>query len=321
MSLRVGILGAARVATYALIDAARDVDGVEVAAVAARNPERARAYAGTHGIARALPDYRTLVEDDGLDAVYVALPPALHARWSIAAVEAGKPVLCEKPFALALADVDAMLDAEARTGRLIMEAQHSWYHPINVRAREVMASGAIGMPLSAAAHFSAPVEQVPGELRWDGAMGGGALWDLGVYPACWLAMLAGPLDVAGASHALVEGGADAWTRAELALAGGGRANLFASMVDPLEAWVEVTGERGTLRVDNPLSARLPQALTLTIDGGQTVEHFTRRASYAFQLEAFRDAVASGQAPPTRGSWSRQGIALLAAIRDAAQQER
>lgn len=321
MSLRVGILGAARVATYALIDAAREVDGVEVAAVAARDQARARAYADTHGIARVLPDYHALVEDDALDAIYVALPPALHARWSVAAVEAGKDVLCEKPFALSLADVDAMLAAEARTGRLIMEAQHSWYHPINVRARDLIAEGAIGAPVSAAARFSAPVERAAGELRWDGALGGGALWDLGVYPACWLAMLAGPLGVEAATQELVEGGADAWTRARLRLAGGGSASLFASMVDPLEAWVEVTGEHGSLRIDNPLSARFPQALTLTVDGQPTVEHFTRRASYAFQLEAFRDAVAARAAPPTSGAWSREGIALLSAIRDAAQQER
>ncbi len=105
MTLRIGILGAARVATYAMIAAARDVDGVEVTAVAARDPERAEAYASEHKIPKTYQDYQAIIEASDIDAVYNALPPNLHAQWSIAAVDAGKPVLCEKPFALTVADV------------------------------------------------------------------------------------------------------------------------------------------------------------------------------------------------------------------------
>ena len=112
MTLRIGILGAARVATYAMIAAAKDVEGVTVAGVAARDPERARTYASTHNIPTVYEDYAALIASPDIDAVYNALPPNLHARWSIAALETGKQVLCEKPFALSVGDVEDMLAAE-----------------------------------------------------------------------------------------------------------------------------------------------------------------------------------------------------------------
>ncbi|NJM49789.1 MAG: Gfo/Idh/MocA family oxidoreductase [Sphingomonadales bacterium] len=127
--LRIGILGAARVAVYAMIEAAHGVDGVEVAAVASRDLAKAQTYAQNHGIGRAIGGYQALIDDPDIDAVYVALPPDAHAHWSIAAAEAGKPVLCEKPFTLDPAQVQEIIAAEARTGMLIMEAQHSHYHP------------------------------------------------------------------------------------------------------------------------------------------------------------------------------------------------
>jgi predicted dehydrogenase len=314
MTLRIGILGAARVATYAMISAASDVDGVEVIAVAARDPQRARAYADEHGIAKTYPDYQALIEADDVDAVYNALPPNLHAIWSIAAVEAGKPVLCEKPFALDVSDAEAMLAAEARTGYLIIEAQHTYHHPRHARVREIVRSGLLGKIRHISAQFDVPIPQTLGEIRWDGPVGGGALWDLGVYPAYWLrASMAEEPNLISATHAFNDKGADIWTDAAFSFASGATGSISCSMERSFAAWLKIEGEEGTLYADNPLSPK-NQTLTLDIGDEVTEEHFTSRPTYSFQLEAFRDAVVNGASIQTRGVDSLATIEMLQDIR-------
>ncbi len=317
MTLRIGILGASRVAVYAMIAAAKDVEGVEVVAVAARDPARAWAYADHHNIATAYADYRQLIDAGDVDAIYNGLPPNLHAEWSIAAVEAGKPVLCEKPFALTTDDVEAMLSAEERTGQLIMEAQHTFYHPRHARIREIVQSGLLGKISSITSRFDVPIAETPDEIRWDGAVGGGALWDLGVYPMFWLrATMGQEPELVSAAHALNAAGADIWSDAAFRFPCGGRGAIQCSMQRDFAAWLRVEGDRGSLFVSNPLSPSV-QTLTLTVDGETSEETFTSRPTYAFQLEAFRDAVLNGAPVATRGNDSLKTIRLLSDIRNMA----
>ena len=321
MTLRIGILGAARVATYAMIAAARDVDGVEVVAVAARDPARAKAYAEEHGIWKTYADYQSLIEAEDVDAVYNALPPNLHAKWSIAAVYAGKPVLCEKPFALGVTDVEAMLAAEMRTGKLIMEAQHTYYHPRHARIREIVQSGLLGEVRHISAQFDVLVPQTPDEIRWDGAVGGGALWDLGVYPIFWLrATMGEEPQLVSAAHCLNDNGADIWTDAAFTFASGATGSISCSMERAFAAWLKVGGDGATLFVNNPLSPPKEQSLTLDIGGKVTEERFTVRSTYSFQLEAFRDAVLNGEPVRTRGADSLATIQLLQDIHALACKE-
>jgi predicted dehydrogenase len=321
MSLRVGILGAARVATYAMVDAARDVDAVTVAAVAAREPARAKAYAETHGIPKVFGSYEALISSPEIDAVYVALPPHVHAQWSIAALDAGKPVLCEKPFALSVGDVEAMLEAEARTGKLLMEAQHSHYHPLSVRMREVAASGVLGRFARIEAVFDAPVGKEPGEIRYDPALGGGALWDLGVYPAYWIrSMLREEPQVVSAAQTLAPLGADIVTEAKLQSANCLDILLSCNMDAPFKPMLRIEGSAGTLDVHNPLAPQMGHDFLLTVNGEASEEQFSKKSTYAFQLEAFRDAVLHGVPVPTRGEDSLATIRLLSAIRDAARKD-
>jgi predicted dehydrogenase len=322
VTLRIGILGAARVATYAMIDAAREVEGVEVRAVAARDPARASAYATEHHIANVYPDYQALIVADDVDAVYVALPPNLHAHWSIAAVEAGKAVLCEKPFALSVADVEVMLAAEARTGGLIMEAQHSHYHPISARMRETVQSNQLGEIRSFSACFVAPLNLPADDLRMIGDVGGGALWDLGVYPAYWIRSAFGEEpEVLSATQNLNTQGADLRTSATLKMPSGAVGLLECDMeAATFGVWFKAEGSMGALEVINPLSPPRGHMLKLNIGGQQTEEQFTTKSTYAFQLEAFRDAVLDGKPVPTRGEDSLNTIRLLSAIRDAAVKE-
>ena len=321
MSLRVGILGAARVATYAMIAAARDVDGVTVAGVAARDPARARSYADSHGIAQVYESYEALIADDHIDAIYNALPPSLHARWSIAALCAGKPVLCEKPFALCVDDVKAMLAAEAETGQVLMEAQHSHYHPLSARMRDIVRSGVLGDIVSADACFDIVVERRPDELRFLPDVGGGALWDLGIYPAYWLCSTLGwQPDLLSAQQRRADTGADIASEARLRFGANVEATISCDMAAPLRVYAEFKGSKGSLKVRNPLAPQHGHALELTVNGVATQEHFSTRTSYAYQLEAFRDAVLKSAAVQTGGANSLAVITLLSAIRDYATRQ-
>ena len=320
MTLRIGILGAARVAVYAMIAAAKDVEGVSIAGVAARDPTRARTYADEHGIPHIYPDYQAMISSPDIDAVYNALPPSLHARWSIAALEAGKPVLCEKPFTLTVADTVAMLAAEAWSGKLLMEAQHTYYHPRHARIREIVQGGMLGKVRHISAEFDVPIPQSPEEIRWNGAVGGGALWDLGVYPLFWLREAMGEEPrLVSAAHDLHESGADRATRAMFTFASGATGSISCSMERDFAAWLKVEGELGTLFVKNPLSPP-KQTLTLEIKGVISEEVFTGRPTYSYQLEAFRDGVLHGAPVHTRGADSLATITLLNEIRTLSAKE-
>lgn len=320
MTLRIGVLGAASVATYAMIAVARDLEGVTVAAVAARDPARARDYAELHGIPKTYDSYEALISAADVDAIYNALPPSLHVRWSIAAMQAGKPVLCEKPFALSVGDAVEMVAAEAQTGQLLMEAQHSHYHPLSARMRDIVSSGQLGELTRADARFDIVVKPSPNQIRFNPDVGGGALWDLGVYPAHWLcSVLGNEAEVVSAAQTLADTGADIATRAELRFSSGLIASLSCDMAAPFSAHAEFEGTRGKLIVRNPLAPQHGHRLELVLDGITSQEEFSKRASYAYQLEAFRDAVTKSAPVPTRGSASLSSVKLLSAIRDRARQ--
>jgi predicted dehydrogenase len=319
MTLRIGILGAARVATYALITPAAEISGVTVAGVAARDKARAQKYAADHGIAKTYDDYDALINAADIDAIYNALPPSLHAPWSIAALEAGKPVLCEKPFALSTADVRVMLAAEEKSGLLLMEAQHSRYHPLLQRAIDVVHAGIIGDIRHIDATFNAPISLPTGEIRTLPDIGGGALWDLGTYPAYWIRAVSGmePM-VVSAAQQLQATGADLATIANLSLPNGGTATLTCHMDSALEVMLAIKGSKGSLTVRNPLAPQRGHDFTLVIGDTTTTETFPLTPTYTYQLEAFRNAILEKTPVPTRGADSLATITLLENIQRTAR---
>src|SRR5262250_2239999 len=139
-----GVLGAARIAPNALLRPARSVPEVEVRAVAARDPVRAARFAGRWKIPNVHGDYAALVADPEIDAVYIPLPNGLHARWTLAALEAGKHVLCEKPFTANAAEAERVAAAAAGSDRVVTEAFHYRYHPLAHRMRAIVESGELG---------------------------------------------------------------------------------------------------------------------------------------------------------------------------------
>src|SRR5487761_1475865 len=189
--IRIGVLGAARIAPPAIVRPAQHVPEVEVTAVAARDRVRAKEFADHHGIGRVLDSYQALVEDDQVDAIYVPLPNGLHGRWTKAALAAGKHVLCEKPFTANGDEARSVAEAAAAAPELVvMEAFHYRYHPLFKRARQLIHEGAVGAVrhIETALCFPLPTR---GDIRWQLALAGGAQMDAGCYTVHMLRHLAG----------------------------------------------------------------------------------------------------------------------------------
>jgi predicted dehydrogenase len=321
-ALRIGVLGAAKIAPAALLLPAQARQDVQVVAVAARDGAAARAFADAHGIEHALEGYDALLVRDDVDAIYNALPPSRHADLSIAALAAGKHVLCEKPFALDAAEAQAMVAAAARAGRVLMEAFHYRYHPLFGALLEVVRGGSLGTLREVRAQFVVNVPPRPGELRFDPALGGGGLMDLGTYCVHWCRTVAArEPTVRTARMRMGETGVDLHARAELDFGDGLVAHVDCGMDAPFAASLVVVGEHGELRADNPLVPQFGHRLQLSLEGAEAeVRTFSREPTYAFQLQAFVDAVRGGVLPPTSGADPVRQMTVIDAIRACAVRE-
>lgn len=187
-TLRWGLIGAARIAASALIPAFRST-GSEIVAVGCSDPLRGAIFADTHRIPHAL-GYDALLARDDIDAVYIALPNHAHLPLTLAALRAGKHVLCEKPLALSAAEVRQMQDACFAAKRLVMEAFMHRFHPQLARARAIVRDEASGPLKWMRSHFTCTLHD-PSDVRWSQRLGGGALYDLGCYPLSLMRLLAG----------------------------------------------------------------------------------------------------------------------------------
>ncbi|WP_328471950.1 Gfo/Idh/MocA family oxidoreductase [Actinoplanes sp. NBC_00393] len=290
---RIGILGAARIVRTALLAPARHVDGVAVAAVAARAPARARAYAAKHRIPQVHDSYQALLADPAIDAVYIPTPASLHARWTLAALEAGKHVLVEKPFTANAVEAERVAAAAAGSDRVVMEAYHTGHHPLTARLREILGRGEIGTVRAARAFFYVPIP--PGRnIRWDPALAGGGLLDVGYYPVRLLRDLFGEPTVSR-GRALQRSGVDRYLEADLVFPGDIRATVRSSLWSRrlLGAGLRVDGDRGRLSVSWPYHPQVGARITIRSDGRSRKERADRTSTYIYQLRAFRDAVQNG----------------------------
>ncbi len=294
MAIRIGILGAAKIAPPVVINPSRDNKDFAVVAVAARDPERAKAYAAEHKIPVVAKDYDALVRHAEVDLVYNALPPGGHAQWTVAALAAGKHVLCEKPFAMNAAQVRRMNEAAARTGRTLVEAFHYRHHAVMQRAVAIARSGELGRLERAEASFEVPIPYREGELRWTREQGGGALMDLGCYPIhCLRSVLGSEPKVLAASCAM-EHGVDVTTKAELDFAGV-PASLSTSMKpDRFGARLLLTGAQGSLEILNFVAPQMGCRFTVTIGGTPREEPTAGPATYVAQLAELGDVLLRGK---------------------------
>jgi predicted dehydrogenase len=322
--LRIGILGAAGIAPNAIISPARRRDDVEIAAVASRSASSARAYAATHSIPRSYGGYEQLLADPEIDLVYNALPPSEHARWSIAALEAGKHVLCEKPFAMSADEARRMTTAANDTGLRLIEAFHDRYHPLSAEVDRLVASGSLGEIVSAHADFTASIPFDPASIRHDPAVGGGSLMDLGCYAVHWLrALFADEPQVLDATATVNPLGVDLSMDASLRFPSGASSRMTCSMVEgsELNSSLDVVGTLATLHVENLVFPSKGHFVSETRDGITRNWTVAGPESYDHQLAAVVDGLASGERLLTEGPDSVAQMQAIDAIYAAAGFER
>ncbi|HEY0186953.1 MAG TPA: Gfo/Idh/MocA family oxidoreductase [Cellulomonas sp.] len=295
-TVRLGVLGAARILHDAVVVPAGSVSEVEVTAVAARDLARAAAIAEREGIPRVLGGYDELLADPQVDAVYVPTPAALHGVWVRRAIAAGKHVLCEKPFTANAAEAEQVAALAAGSGLVVMEAFHSQHHPAWATLRGLIAEGAIGEVRSAEADFCVDIAD-RSDIRWQAAMAGGALMDLGVYPLRLLTFLFG-VGAVRAAEAVDVDGVDAEITVHLDLPGGVDGVVRASMVETVDQRLvaRVVGTAGTIAVTSPFHPQLGGRIVVERDGATTEVPVDRTASYVFMLRTFADAVLRGADP-------------------------
>ena len=324
--LRLGLLGAARISEEAIVRPAHEL-GVRLVAVAARSPERARAFAERHGVERVVADYRALVEDDEVEAVYNPLANALHGPWNLAAVEAGKPVLSEKPFADDAGQARAVRDAAARAGVPAVEAFHQLYHPLTARLLELAAAGGseeIGDLQLVEARMLMP-PPAPDDPRWSAALAGGGLMDVGCYAlraARDIAVARGGeprvLRAVGGEHP-DRPGVDAWLSADLELPDGVPVRVESSMTHhDVDFSLRLVGSRGEAYAPNFVKPQQDDRVVITTLGAEpVVEHLGRRSSYSHMLEAFVRLVREGVPMRSDADDAVTSMALIDAVYRAA----
>ena len=317
--MRLGIIGAANITDKAVIEPAKAIDEVELVGIAARDPARAEALARRTGMERVYPTYADLIADTSLDAVYIPLANSLHAEWTVAALEAGRHVLCEKPLTSNAPQAETVVETAQRCGRVMMEAFHWRYHPVAYRMIEL--SHQIGTLQRVEAHFNA---RIPSDnVRFQYELAGGGFMDLGCYCVHMVRTVVGSEPEVLRAEA-VEGppGIDLSMRAELSFSGGLHAVVSSSMVADRSEWpsamtVRVWGEAGHFEVLNPMAPQMGHRISGTLADGTTVDEvLDLRSSYEFQLRAFCRAVAGQERPLTGGQDAIANMRVIDAVYEA-----
>jgi predicted dehydrogenase len=293
MTVKWGILSTADI-NRKLLAGAAESDDVDVVAVGSRDLPRAEAFAEAWAIDRAYGSYEELLADPEVEAVYIPLPNTMHGEWSIKAVEAGKHVLCEKPFSRHTADVERAFDAAEATGMHLSEAFMYRHHPQTARLAELVADGAIGELRVIRTVFSYSLYD-PDNIRLRTDVEGGSLMDVGCYCVSGARLLGGePESVVGAAH-IGSSGTD-WVFAGLMRFPGDVVALFdcgTSLGNRDE--LEAIGTEGSLFLDDPWHCNVP---VIELRRGDTVERIEVEAAnpYRLELEDLNAAVRGERAP-------------------------
>jgi predicted dehydrogenase len=301
--LRIGLLGASRIARESIIAPAAD-GNLRLVAVAARDRDRATRFAADNGIER-VESYAELLADPDVEVVYNALPNSLHGPWNLAAVQAGKHVLSEKPFASNAEEARQVAAVAASSDRVVFDGFHYRYHPIFNRFLTAIASGEIGTLRSVHVRMTMPPPD-DDDLRWSLPLAGGAMMDLGCYALHVVSAVAGIL---GGKPELVRSemgerpgrsGIDQWFTVESALPNGAQAFLHGDMGHPDgELSLRAEGDGGHVIVKNFIKVNTDDRFIVHRAGeSEQIEHLGTRSSYRYQIDALTAAVRFGSPFPT-----------------------
>jgi len=275
------------------------VPGAIVSAIAARNPNRAAAFAKKHGVETVHSSYDELLADPSIEAIYNPLPNALHAEWTLKALAAGKHVLCEKPFTSNEAEAREVADAAAKSGLVVMEAFHYRYHQLAAKMQEISHDGRLGEITHAQTWMCFPLPMFS-DIRYSYPLGGGTTMDC-CY-AVHALRLVGPSEptVVSAKAALQKPDVDRAMDVVYRFDGGATGRSITSMWSHrvFRFALKVTGTRGEMKVLNFIAPQYFNRLAVTIDGKKTSERVRGEATYNAQLRSFVAAIREGEPFPT-----------------------
>ncbi len=281
MSVKWGLLSTALI-NDAILAGAAESSEVDVVAVASRDEERARSYAQEHGLERSYGTYEGLLADPDVEAVYVSLPNSLHVEWTLRALEAGKHVLVEKPFSKYPGQIEEAFDRADAAGLVLSEGFMWRHHPQAHRLTELIASGVAGRVrvVRTAFAFDLATERGTGDTRFDPALDGGALMDVGCYCISGLRLVAGQPERARGEQVVGPSGVDV---------------VFAGALAFADEMLEVVGEEATILVPDPFTPRTPGLEVLRPGAEPEKIRIEPANSYRLELENVSAAI-RGEAP-------------------------
>lgn len=303
--LKFGILGCGRIVERGLAPGLEASPAAELYALASARPGVAAEWAEKYSTPQAFESYEALLADPDIDAVYVPCTGDLHAKWTIAAAQAGKHVLCEKPLARTVHEAETMIAACDDAGVILQEAFMWRHHPRAARARELLDEGAIGPLRMIVASFSFDIDRT--DWRMDPDKGGGAMWDIGCYGVNCARYFMGaePSDIYSRAH-WANSGVDMTMQIALNFPGDVLANIDCSFESPFRCRAELVGEQGRMMLED---AFLPTEDSVVLvqrsherDAIIDVERVESANQYASQVTAFAESVRAGEliAPAENG---------------------
>jgi predicted dehydrogenase len=313
-----GLLSTARI-NRALIPPLQVSKRNHLLAVASRSQESAEAYAKEKKIERAYGSYEALLAAPDIDVIYNPLPNHLHAEWTIKAVEAGKHVLCEKPLALTVDEVDAIHHAARKHGRVVAEAFMYRHHPQTLKVQEIVRSGSVGTLKLIRGSFGFFLDRTEDIRLLDPAMGGGSIWDVGCYPISYARTIVGeaPHEVFG-WQVTGQTGVDVTFIGQMKFSNNVVAQFDSSFDIPLYWGVEILGSEGSLKIPSPFKPQVNETLLLT--HGDSVETIKVKGQelYIGEVEDMADAILLGRDPLISLNDSRANVAVIVAFLESAR---
>ncbi len=293
-TVRWGLLSTANI-NRRLIPAIRECTRAKLTAVASRTAQQAQSYAQQWEIPQAFGSYQAMLDSDQIDAVYISLPNHLHAEWSIKAMQAGKHVLCEKPFAINLEQVDQMIATSQQTGCKLAEAFMYLHHPQMRLVRDWVQSGRLGDIVLVRGIFNFKTNN-PQDVRLQPELGGGGLWDVGVYPLSFAqAVYGGPPESVSGCQWKGPSGVDEVFAGNMHYPSGGLAQISASFRSPMYTLAEVFGSEGRLVLDRPfvMPDRQPKMLFYSkLDDPEEIP-IPHKSLYLGEVEDLTNAILDG----------------------------
>jgi D-xylose 1-dehydrogenase (NADP+, D-xylono-1,5-lactone-forming) len=316
-TLNWGLLSTARI-NRALIPPLRVSKRNQLLAVGSRSQESADLYAREWKIPRAHGSYEALLADPEIDVIYNSLPNHLHAEWTIKAVEAGKHVLCEKPLALSMEEVDAIRTAARNHGRVVAEAFMYRHHPQTLRVQELVKNGSLGTLKLIRGSFTYVLSRT-GDVRLKPEWGGGSIWDVGCYPISYARTVvgAGPLEVFG-WQVTGQTGIDETFVGQMRFDHDTLAQFDSSFAIPFHRFMEIMGSEATVNIPNPFKPGIDEKIYLT--HGDKVETIKIQGQelYIGEVEDMADAILLGKNSRVSLEDSRADVAVICGSLESAR---